>query len=76
MCIPSKTSVVREDDKPWYDSEIRRNSRKRDRLKKTALKSGNQNGWKNTNTTNNKKSNNDECVATCHRNAYSAFHQI
>ena len=46
LCIPSKTIVVREDDKPWYDSEIRRNSRKRDRLKKTALKSGNQNDWK------------------------------
>ena len=45
-CIPSKTIVVREDDKPWYDSEIRRNSRKRDRLKKTALKTGNQNDWK------------------------------
>ena len=36
---------MREDDKPWYDSEIRRNSRKRDRLKKTALKSGNPNDW-------------------------------
>ena len=46
LCIPSKTIVVPEDDKPWYDSEIRRNSRKRDRLKKTALKSGNQNDWK------------------------------
>ena len=46
LCIPSKTIVVREDDKPWYDSEIRRNSRKRDRLKKTALKTGNQNDWK------------------------------
>ena len=51
LCIPSKTIVVREDNKPWYDSEIRRNSRKRDRLKKTALKSGNQNDWKNTNFT-------------------------
>ena len=38
LCIPNKTIVVREDDRPWYDSEIRRNSRKRDRLKKTALK--------------------------------------
>ena len=33
LCIPKKTIVVREDDKPWYDSEIRRNSRKRDRIK-------------------------------------------
>ena len=46
ICIPSKTIVVREDDKPWCDSEIGRNSRNRDRLKKTALKSGNQNDWK------------------------------
>ena len=37
--------VVREDDKPWYDTEIRRNSRKRDRKKKKAIKSGNQNDW-------------------------------
>ena len=45
LCIPSKTIVVREDDKPWYDSEIRRNSRKRDRLKKKAIQSGNLNVW-------------------------------
>ena len=53
LCIPSKTIVVvvREDDKPWYDSEIRRNSTKSDRLKKTALKSCNQNDWKNINIT-------------------------
>ena len=50
VCIPSKTIVVREDNEPWYDSEIRRSSRKRDRLKKTALKSGNQNDWTNTNS--------------------------
>ena len=34
----SKTILVCEDDKPWYDSEIRRNSRKRDRLKRKAEK--------------------------------------
>ena len=45
LCIPNKTIVVREDDKPRYDSEIRRNSRKRDRMKKSALKSGNPNDW-------------------------------
>ena len=28
LYIPNKTIVVQEDDKPWYDSEIRRNSRK------------------------------------------------
>ena len=41
--IPCITIVVREDDKPWYDTEIRRKSRKRDRQKKKAIKSGNQN---------------------------------
>ena len=59
MCIPNKTIVVREDDKPWHDSEIKRNSRKRDRLKKTALKTGNPNDWKKykmlRNKVNNKK---------------------
>ena len=38
LCIPNKTIIVRGDDKPWYDSELRMNSRKRDRLNKTALK--------------------------------------
>ena len=38
MCILNKTIIVREGDKPWYDSELRMNSRKRDRLNKTALK--------------------------------------
>ena len=46
LCVPCKTIVDLEDDKLWYDSGIRRNSRKRDRLTKTALKSGNQNDWK------------------------------
>ena len=45
LCIPSKTIVVRGDDKPWYDSEIRRNSMKRDRLKKKATQSSNPNVW-------------------------------
>ena len=49
--MPSKTTTSREDDKLWYDSEIRRNQRKRDRLKKTGFISGNQNDWKNTNIT-------------------------
>ena len=41
--MPSKTIVVREDDEQWHDSEIRRNSRKRDGLKKKAIQSGNSN---------------------------------
>ena len=38
-CIPSKEVTVRSDDKPWYDTEIRKHSRKRDRLKTIALSS-------------------------------------
>lgn len=44
-CIPSKFITVRPDDKPWYDSEIRHFSRKRDRIKKKALSSGNPDIW-------------------------------
>ena len=36
-CIPNKNVLIRPDDKPWYDSEIRRVSRKRDRLKRNRL---------------------------------------
>ena len=61
MCIPSKTIVVRGEDKPWYDTEIRKNSRRRDRLKKKTIQSGNLNVWnkytflRNKVKTNNKK---------------------
>ena len=42
-CILSKNVLIRPDDKPWYDSEIRKMSRKRDRLKRKFNKTGNQN---------------------------------
>ena len=45
MCIPSETILVREDDKLWFDSEIRRDTRKRDRQKKKAVKTGNITDW-------------------------------
>ena len=38
-----KNVLIRPDDKPWYDSEIRRVSSKRDRLKRKFNKSGNPN---------------------------------
>ena len=38
-CIPSKTVLVRPNDKPWYDQEIRHFSMKRDRIKKKRIKS-------------------------------------
>ena len=40
LCIPSKTLVVRPNDKPWYDSEIRHFSSKRDRVKTKIAKTG------------------------------------
>jgi hypothetical protein len=42
-CIPSKTILIREKDKPWFSSEIRKEIRIRDRLKKKLLKSQNEN---------------------------------
>ena len=45
-CIPHKDVVIRPDDKPWYDSEIRKYSRKRDRQKAKAVKTSLQNDWK------------------------------
>lgn len=44
-CIPCKEVTIRPNDKPWYDSEIRKYSRKRDRLRNIATKSGNLNHW-------------------------------
>ena len=45
QCIPSKTVTIRGDDKPWYDSEIRSFTRKRDKQKRKAIKTGNPNDW-------------------------------
>ena len=53
-CIPSKKVTVRPDDKPWYNSEIRRTSRKRDRLKSKAIKTGKISDWNSYNKLRNK----------------------
>ena len=37
-CIPTKLVTVRNYDKPWFTSELRKEIRKRDRLRKIALK--------------------------------------
>jgi hypothetical protein len=42
-CIPSKTILIREKDKPWFSNEIRQEIRIRDRLRKKILKSQNEN---------------------------------
>jgi thioredoxin-related protein len=41
-CIPSKTILMREKDKPWFSNEIRKEIRIRDRLREI-LKSQNEN---------------------------------
>ena len=38
-CIPSKTILIREKDKPWFSNEIRKEIRIRDRLREKLLKS-------------------------------------
>lgn len=45
-CIPSKEITVRSDDKPWYDTEIRKFSRIRDRLKSNAIKTSRATDWR------------------------------
>ena len=39
LCIPSNLVVVRPNDKPWYDSEIRHFISKRDKLKRKLINS-------------------------------------
>ena len=56
-CIPSKEVTVRNDDKSWYDTEIRKHSRKRDRLKSIALKSKRTTDWRNYKKVRNKVNN-------------------
>ena len=43
--IPHKDVTIRPNDKPWYNSEIRKNSRKRDRLKSKAVKTALRSDW-------------------------------
>ena len=43
--IPHKDVTIRPNDKPWYDSEIRKKSKKRDRLKSKAVKTALRSDW-------------------------------
>ena len=45
LSIPHRDVIIRPNDKPWYDSEIRRYSRKRDRLKTKAVRTSLQSDW-------------------------------
>ena len=38
-CIPTKTVTIRGNDKPWFNGQIRKEIRIRDRLSKKVLKS-------------------------------------
>jgi hypothetical protein len=37
-CIPTRVVTIRTDDKMWFDSNLRRESRRRDKLRKGFLK--------------------------------------
>ncbi len=45
QCIPRKEVIIRPNDKPWYDSEIRRTSKLRDKARKKAINSGDADNW-------------------------------
>ncbi len=45
QCIPRKEVTIRPNDKPWYDSEIRRTSKLRDKARKRAIHTGGSNDW-------------------------------
>jgi hypothetical protein len=38
MCIPTREVIIRNDDKVWFDSTLRREIRIRDRFRKTFLR--------------------------------------
>ena len=57
VCIPNKMVTIRCNDKPWYDNKIRKESRKRDRLKRKALKSNTELSWTNYKKCRNKVNN-------------------
>jgi hypothetical protein len=40
QCIPTKTITVRDYDKPWFNNEIRKEIRLRDRPRKNVFKFG------------------------------------
>ena len=56
-CIPSKEVTIHTDDKPWYDFEIKKHSRLRDRLRRKALKSHNPTHWQTYKSARNKVNN-------------------
>ena len=57
ICIPSKEVTIRPNDKPWYDSEIRRTSRIRDRQRTKAIRTSKTEDWTNYKKLRNKVNN-------------------
>ncbi len=45
VCIPSTLVTIRPNDKPWYNSLIRKTSRHRDRQKNIAQRTNKLNDW-------------------------------
>ena len=45
-CVPNKVVLIRPNDKPWYDSTIRSYTRRRDRLKRKAVKTTRREDWR------------------------------
>jgi len=57
QCIPNYLVTIRTDDKPWYNNELRKHSRQRDRTKKIATISGKIFDWNKYKTLRNKVNN-------------------
>ena len=55
--IPQKRITVRPDDRPWFDSELRKNCKIRNRLKSKATRSGKLQDWEKYKKARNKVSN-------------------
>ena len=55
--IPQKKITVRTDDKPWFDSELRKYCKIRNRLKSKAARTGKPQDWKHYKKIRNKVSN-------------------
>ena len=57
QCISSKEVIIRSNDRPWYDSEIRQYSRKRDKQNVIAVRSKRIKDWVKYNKMSNKVNN-------------------
>ena len=56
-CIPSKDVIIRPNDKPWYNSEIRTHSRQRDKQRTKAIRTQRTEDWTKYRHTRNKVNN-------------------